>query len=504
MPYCLNPACHQPYNHQDAKFCTSCGANLLLKQHYLAIGQIGQGGFGRTFVARDITLPSQPHCVIKQLYVQDGTIAVQKKALKLFKQEATRLDQLGKHPQIPKLLAYFEQDNHFYLVQELVEGKTLGEESWQDNGNREDKAWQLLQDILPVLQYIHEREVVHRDIKPENIMRRREDGKLILIDFGVARLITQTALLGQATIIGTLEYMAPEQARGKVLPASDLYSLGVTCIHMLTGLPTPEMFDTFRDQWLWRDYLPREAPVSTKLGKIIDKLVQSSLQKRYRSAAEALKEVNSAVYLRTMIHVTTEAKSDQLPRKRKQSISQNLVPTEVFVVDTPPPIDAYQSPTQLIQPGLFEEPIEFIAIDYSNLKTLLMRHKWQQADEETWAILSQLARKRVGSYLFGEDLEKIPCNDLAMLDVLWVKHSQQQFGFSVQQRIYDEVSGEYNQFCDRVGWPTYQSRPSSSNFLFSLKAPLGHLPSRRWVGGYTWWQHAKVLATRIKECDINY
>src|SRR3712207_1937199 len=109
MSYCVTPGCLAPQNPDSAQFCHSCGSKLWLKERYCPIQPIGCGGFGRTFLAVDEDIPSKPRCVIKQFYHQSSGGLVSKKAVELFHQEAERLDELGKHPQIPTLLAHFEQ-----------------------------------------------------------------------------------------------------------------------------------------------------------------------------------------------------------------------------------------------------------------------------------------------------------------------------------------------------------------------------------------------------------
>lgn len=290
MSYCLNPDCQKPQNPDGAKFCLDCGSKLLLKERYRAIRLIGQGGFGRTFLAIDEDKPSKPCCVIKQFFPKaQGTNSVSK-AAKLFEQEAVRLDELGKYPQIPELLAHFTQDNRQYLVQEFIDGENLAQILKKEGSFREHQIWQVLNSLLPVLDFIHSRNVIHRDIKPANIIRAN-DGQLVLVDFGAAKYVTGTSLLKTGTTIGTPEYIAPEQAKGKGVFASDLYSLGVTCIHLLTEISPFDLFDTAEDTWVWRQYLV-DNPVSDELACIIDKLIISATKKRYQSALEVLKECN--------------------------------------------------------------------------------------------------------------------------------------------------------------------------------------------------------------------
>lgn len=304
MSYCLNPSCSKPQNPHDIQLCLSCGSALLLQKRYQSLKLIGQGGFGRTFLAVDGGKPSKPRCVIKQFFPQQPGTDHAQKAAELFRHEAKRLRELGKHPQIPTLLAYFEQKGQQYLVQECIEGQNLAQELTEEGAFNESQIRELLTSLLPILKFVHEHQVIHRDIKPANIIRRisptlgtqrgvtlthRRKSQLVLVDFGAAKFATGTALLKTGTSIGSAEYTAPEQIRGKAVFASDLYSLGVTCIHLLTQIPPFDLFDSSEDTWVWRDFLL--SPVSPPLARILDKLLQSATKRRYQSVAEVVKDL---------------------------------------------------------------------------------------------------------------------------------------------------------------------------------------------------------------------
>lgn len=201
MSYCLNPNCQKASSNPDREqFCQNCGSKLLLKERYRAIKLIGQGGFGRTFLAVDEDKPSKPRCAIKQFFPQAQGTNNSQKAAELFEQEAVRLDDLGKHPQIPELLAYFTQDERQYLVQEFIEGQNLAEALAAEGTFKETQIRSLLSSLLPVLDFIHSHNIIHRDIKPENIIRRH-DGQVVLVDFGAAKFATGTALARTGTVI---------------------------------------------------------------------------------------------------------------------------------------------------------------------------------------------------------------------------------------------------------------------------------------------------------------
>ncbi|MEH2101082.1 MAG: serine/threonine-protein kinase [Nostoc sp.] len=290
MSYCLNPHCPKPENPDHVNFCVTCGSKLLLKERYRAIKPIGQGGFGKTFLAVDEDKPSKPRCVIKQFYPQSQGTNTLAKAVELFNQEAVQLDELGKHPQIPELLAYFTQEARQYLVQEFIDGQNLAQELAHKGAFSETQIWQLLNDLLSVLQFCHARHVIHRDIKPENIILRSGDSKLVLVDFGAAKSATGTALNRTGTSIGSPEYVAPEQMRGRAVFASDIYSLGATCVNLLTQRSPFDSYDTQNDTWVWQQYL--QTPISNPLSRILNKMLESIPVRRYQTVDEVLKDLN--------------------------------------------------------------------------------------------------------------------------------------------------------------------------------------------------------------------
>lgn len=298
MSYCLNPSCPQPQNPVTVKFCLSCGTKLLLKDRYRAIQPIGQGGMGRTFLAVD-EHRLRARCVIKQFLPApeiQGNSDAMAKAVGLFEQEARRLLELGEqHSQIPALLAYFEQDKSLYLVQQLIEGQDLWQELEEQGAFSEEQIRLLLNDLLPVLQFVHENQIIHRDIKPMNIIRRRRDGQLVVIDFGVSKQLSSTGFARTGTRAGTEGYAPIEQLRsGKAYPASDLYSLGVTCIHLLTHTALEELFDPLNGRWLWRSVLRQKGKdVSAQLAQVLDKMLKEWVNDRYQSASEVLKDLKA-------------------------------------------------------------------------------------------------------------------------------------------------------------------------------------------------------------------
>jgi serine/threonine protein kinase len=261
-----------------------------------------EGGFGRTYMAEDVDKLNEL-CVVKQLAPKiQGTYGL-KKAVELFQEEAKRLQELGKNPQIPTLLAYFEQDHYMYLVQEFIDGQNLLKELETRGIYGEAEIRELLLDLLPVLKFIHERGVIHRDIKPQNIMTRSPQpflqrranslgGDLVLIDFGASKQLTATVQLKPGTTIGSFGYSPIEQIKGgEAYPASDLFSLGATCFHLLSGIAPFGLWAQHGYSWVanWREHV--NSPVSDELGEIIDKLLKVDKQERYQSADEVMEDL---------------------------------------------------------------------------------------------------------------------------------------------------------------------------------------------------------------------
>ncbi|NEP90400.1 MAG: serine/threonine protein kinase, partial [Okeania sp. SIO2C2] len=220
--------------------------NKILRRRYQIISELHKGGFGRTYLALDLDLPNCPQCVVKQLTPSDPRPQVFQIAKNLFDKEAKILHRLGKHEQIPQLFAYFEEDGQFYLVQEFIEGYDLTKEiySWNKflrSRLREYQTVQLLTEILSVLKYVHKQNVIHRDLKPQNIMRRKSDGKIVLIDFGSVKeikglTVTNTGHTTTTIVVGTAGYMPMEQAAGQPKFCSDIYAVGIMAIEALTGV----------------------------------------------------------------------------------------------------------------------------------------------------------------------------------------------------------------------------------------------------------------------------
>ncbi|BAY24226.1 protein kinase [Calothrix sp. NIES-2100] len=267
---------------------------MLIQNRYRLLQLIGKGGFCKTYLAVDENQYPPVPCVVQQFSRRNQTP-------ENFSQTAQQLKLLGQHPQIPALLAHFQDEQYCYFVQDFIAGTNLATLLEAEGAFSENQIWQLLANLLPVLKFIHDRKIIHCDIKPENIIRRAA-GEFVLVDFAAAQIFSEIDQFLGKDCIGSPEYISPEQVRGKAVFASDLYSLGVICIHLLTQIPPFDLYDVANDCWVWQEYLStkvsdvwrqdaslREAsPTRLRLTQILNKLLSKSISDRFQSADEVM------------------------------------------------------------------------------------------------------------------------------------------------------------------------------------------------------------------------
>ena len=264
--------------------------NRILDSRYKIISFLGKGGFGTTYLAEDTKRPHNPPCVVKNLNPGIDDPEFLKIARRFFIKEAETLEKLGVHDQIPRLLANFEQDQEFYLVQEYIEGQTLTLELSPNQLWPETKVIDLLCDCLKIIDFVHRNGVIHRDIKPANLIRRSQDDKLVLVDFGTVKevIMSQTQTFASTVAVGSRGYMPTEQARGKPRFSSDLYALGVIAIQALTGIEPIHLQEDENGEIVWQS----QAQCSPELREIITKMTRYHFKDRYQSASEILEQLN--------------------------------------------------------------------------------------------------------------------------------------------------------------------------------------------------------------------
>ncbi len=465
---CLNPDCLQ-INLGDLDLCHNCQEKILLANRYRGLSYIGAGGFSYTFKAIDEHRFQTP-CVIKQFVSRQLNPASKQQAIDLFQQEAAILKNLGNHPQIPDLLAFFNYKQRLYLVQEFISGQNLLEILNQQGRFSQEQVKQILIDILPVLEFIHQRQVIHRDLKPSNIIRK-DDGTLVLIDFGSSFQFSQEFLTQIKVISATPGYAAPEQIKGKPIPASDLFGLGATALHLITGVMPSERGIDLASTSLDLIWQKAEVVPNREFNYIISKLLQPKVSDRYQSALEVIQDLK------------------KLPSPLESTPGKNNVSTQSVNSNT------------LILTGTIEEKESF---DCSKLEQFLANQDYLAADRETWQLLLHIADRTVQGCLTLSSILELPASALQQIDRLWQKYSNGKFGLSIQKEIYQNIAtnfqGDYliwQKFAEKVGWYQRSTWLKYSDLTFALQGKKGHLPaccidifSRHNLdrGGSTWWR----------------
>ncbi|HEY9603403.1 MAG TPA: serine/threonine-protein kinase [Allocoleopsis sp.] len=323
---------------------------------YKVISELGEGGFGQTFLAQDLHLPGQPRCVVKLLKPQVIDAQSLQTARRLFDTEAKVLYELGNHDQIPRLLAHFEDNQEFYLAQELIEGEPLTEELMSGQPWPQPQVIALLQDMLSALAFVHQKQVIHRDIKPSNLIRRRQDGKIVLIDFGAVKevgtqmLNPRTGQTNMTISIGTQGYMPKEQLGGNPRFSSDVYAVGIVGIQALTG--THPRFlgeDPQTGEINWHEKAPHASP---ELVAFLDRMVRYDFRARYVTAGEAL------VALRSLPAELLESvpPPQPLPDVSGTPVRQEVSPPPTATGPTLPVVGLQPNPPTPAQPQAQEPP----------------------------------------------------------------------------------------------------------------------------------------------------
>ncbi len=396
MIYCLNPDCANPSNPDGNNFCQYCRTGLvsLLRDRYRIISLLGSGGFGRTFVAEDTDTPSQRRCVIKQLKPIANNPQIYQIVQERFQREAAILEELGEDKQqIPRLYAYFTVAGQFYLVQQWIDGETLTQKVQQQGLMGETTVKDILISLLPVLDYVHSRGIIHRDIKPDNIILRRQDGLPVLIDFGAVKETMGTVVTSQGTptssiVIGTPGYMPSEQAAGKPIRSSDLYSLGLTAIYGLTGkLPQEFPIDQDTGDILWHS---TAVNFSREFVAVLDKTISWHPRERYSTANAMLNALQSGT---APIPPTIPSTQPSFPPTQPVQQQQVVPPT----VSSPPPPVTPQHHTVKTQPAPVGWGFWFKWVLGNNVGFMLMNF----VTLTLYQVLPQLGSVALGIFLIG-------------------------------------------------------------------------------------------------------
>ncbi|BAZ37803.1 serine/threonine protein kinase [Calothrix sp. NIES-4101] len=312
---------------QETQLGQLCGSKLLFRDRYEILRILGRGGFGVTFLAKNMSLPGNPLCVIKQLCPKVTKPKSWQRACVRFEKEAKTLGKLGTHSQIPMLLDYFETNGEFYLVQEYVRGLTIAREIRKNGTKNEAQVKQFLRELLPVLQYIHKNGVIHRDIKPHNLLRCDDDGRLVLIDFGAVKeeLVKNSdgeSKSATTNFVGTMGFAPPEQFSLRPVYASDIYAVGVTSLFLLTGKAPLEFdYDADTGEISWQ----REVQISEHFAQVLTKMVKIPLEERYKTTEDVMWDLGMESYLPTLSNCMTSQRLSATGNSNSEEIPEGYV-----------------------------------------------------------------------------------------------------------------------------------------------------------------------------------
>jgi serine/threonine-protein kinase len=305
----------------------------LFRDRYRVLKPLGKGGFGITYLAQDVELPSQPYCVIKQLHPKTRNQGSLERAKVRFRREAKALASLGSHSQIPRLLDYFTTGGEFYLVQDYIQGQTLAQEVRQRGRQTEAQVKYFLAEMLPVVEFIHRNRIIHRDIKPPNIIRSTLDRRLVLIDFGAVRQFLSDLEDGgdhqvaATQFVGTPGFAPPEQLALRPCYSSDIYALGMTCLFLLTGrTPIEFVQDPHTGHVRWH----QTATVSPHFSNVLDRMLCPSPTDRYPSVDVLARELALEPHLDSLAQCLHVRRSESSSTARSDAL----------------PLDSYLTPTQ--------------------------------------------------------------------------------------------------------------------------------------------------------------
>ncbi len=317
----------------------------LLNHRYKVIQILASGGFGETFLAEDTQMPSKRKCVIKQLKPLEHNPQIYQLVQERFQREAALLEELsdGKN-QIPQLYAYFTYDEQFYLIQEYIEGETLAKKLIKEGILSETSVKEILINLLPVLEYIHKKRIVHRDIKPDNIIIRSSDKQPVLIDFGAVKETMQTVMAvsensTKSIVIGTPGFMPSEQTAGRPVYSSDLYSLALTAIYLLTGkMPQELPSNPSTGEIIWQEYAPN---ITSSFAAVLDKAIKSYARDRFSTAKEMLQVLQAEVVVPPTVPYPTP------------SARESMQPPTVISAPVPATVSSPQiQPPTIVNPGM--------------------------------------------------------------------------------------------------------------------------------------------------------
>jgi serine/threonine protein kinase len=388
----------------------------VIGSRYCITHHLGGGGFGQTYLAKDQHLPGKPQCVVKKLLPRVNDAKSFEVARRLFDREAEVLYALGNHDQIPQLFAHFEENREFYLVQQYIEGTVLNKELKSGRAFDETEVIDLLNQILSILSFVHEQNVIHRDIKPSNLIRRNSDHAIVMIDFGGVKQFGVESMGSEASTvtvaIGSSGYMPNEQLAGKPRFSSDIYAVGMVGIQTLTGCSPSHLPEDLRTgEILWRDRAPH---VSDAFADILDKMTRYDYRQRYQFATEVLEALRDlagqVISTATFVEIS---RHNNIPPETSSTHSFSLSPEET----------APTSPSEIIDnPFKFDPPSVPSWVSTSSCEEINGHLAWYERGDE----LFQQQRFSKAAESYGKVLKITPSDDVVWFKLaMALEHSKQ-------------------------------------------------------------------------------
>ncbi|MGK7936279.1 MAG: GUN4 domain-containing protein [Xenococcaceae cyanobacterium] len=469
--------------------------NTIQNGKYVIEATLGGGGFGVTYRAREES--SGKLVAIKTLNILIQSRSDFAKHQERFVQEAFYLAKCN-HPHIIPVKDVCKEGGLWCMVMEFIVGKNLEEYVEEKEILAETEALEYIQQIGDALTYIHQQGFLHRDVKPANIMIRQDNGKAVLIDFGLARDFiegkTQTHTSSFTPSFAPIEQYQTRAKRGAY---TDVYSLAATLYYLLTKeLPLAAMFRSGGEKLIPPQQ--HNSQISDRINEMILRGMALQPHQRPQSIGEWLQQLKSQP-------VTTFSPPPPTP------VTQPVTPNSIKQPPAPPPTSVSQAKKTPKDKNIDSSGNKSLRYQLlCQLKDLLEAGEWQKADRLTYTVLLNIGKRENQGWLDKDTIVKLPCEYISIIDQMWVKYSQGRFGFSVQQNIWQQVSGNINylnefQLSDRVGWRVNTQWLDYQNLSFNLNAPRGHLPScslGRWLWSWTWRGQCYTFFARIESCNL--
>lgn len=535
-----------------------------LRDRYEIIKPLEEGAFGNTYLAKDGD-KLNTFCVVKQLKI-DVDNYILHEAKRLFDQEAETLHKLEKYEQIPKLLAHFNIENDFYLVQEFIEGNDLTKEIIPEQKWSENKVINLIKEILEVLIFVHSENIIHRDLKPANIMRRKKDQKIVLIDFGAVKVKEVTNSSTGTVVIGTKSFMPFEQRGGKPELASDIYAVGIIAILALTGLNSENLPDSPNIDELDTKF---NLNLTKQFKYFLAKMLKEYHLERFQNAKDALKVLNNLdsysednsqesidktrivspkyeenldkTIIISPIKQYNLSQEEDNQRKEKED-NNKLLPILITVsilsilisvigviipqinrqnnvvsennksVENNPTSEKnnqdnssnQNEPLKDSESNIKPQKNPSIDSKYQDLQNNLKSNNWQEAEKETNQVLLSLVGRKNEDGFTTEAVENLPCEDLKTINQLWQENSNNKFGFTTQKEMYLATGNTIGKYqADSYQKFVQQVGWDNSELTYTDKTPKGHLPAPL-INGYedVWHDDTGLLFSRLQSCGL--